>query len=669
MNNSISDRQKHEAAKRRQFAFRLNIFFFSVFVLFSVLIVRLAILQFVEVNEMQTYRFANDVRSMDIPPIRGNIYDLHGYPIAYSTSTQSLYFRIEAGHQKEDVIALAYRLSDVFEQYGDEGKAKLTAEEIVRLMNVAFDVHGNERVITNFNYIPRRIKVDLSKAEIAYILEHRDEFRGIEIIEESVRNYDENRIAVQLIGYLRQFSAAKDHYDYYKTSGVLAAYTDIENVGFEGLELMYQEQMRGTNGSKSYPVNKLGQIVGSVEVQPPVKGHNIYLTMDKDMQLKAEEAVAEHIAFLQSDEAAGNRFYAAGRKAATGYVVAMEVKTGKVMAMVSYPDYDPSVWAGGRISQKDYEENETFMKNGTISEAYPNYADYAERAKHPTSLVPLGSTIKPLTVLLGFKEGLLTPNDVYQDTGVFSFGLNNAAKLRNSDSRVLGRIRAEEAIRLSSNTFMSAMIGNPLYRKYGVEGIEVWDDYMESFGLGVTTGSGLPNEIRGTKEYMNLQAAGSAQAALIYASWGQQGRYTALQLAQFAATLASKGKRLQPQFVERITTHDGITIEELEPVILNEIEFTEEQWNVVDRGMNGVPQQGFSDFQHSFRAKTGTSQQQVAGGEIVMSATHIAYAPAEDPVLAVAVIVPNGGHGGYGAAPISRKIFDAYDESFGLIQD
>lgn len=669
----MSDHEKHEEAKRRQISFRLNIFFFSIFILFSILIVQLAILQFVEGTDLTPHSFSDKPQSIDIQPIRGNIYDRQGFSIAYSTSTQSLYYRIEADHKREEVIEMAKRISQIIERYGAPNKPKLSPEEVLKIMDVGFDIEGSSvdsegntiRIVRPF-IDPRRIKTDLTQEEIAYILEHRDEFVGLEVIEESVRHYAEERIAVQLVGYLRPFFTAKNqqqsYLDFYQDKRVTEDYLDIEAVGFDGIEFMYQEQLRGLNGKKTYPTNNRGQIVGNPQVEYPTKGHNLYLTIDKDIQLKTEQAILDHLAFMQSEEADSN--FAMGAQATTGFAVAMEVETGKVVAMASMPDYDPNVWTGG-ISQKDYDEVQFSLKNGTISEAYPNYEDYAERAKHPTSLVPLGSTIKPLTVLLGLKEGLIHSNSIYNDPGYFLYGRDNNSRIRNSGSARMGNIGPAEAIRRSSNVYMSAMIGNPLYIRDGVRAIDVWDDYMTSFGLGVLTGSGLPSEIAGIKEYMNYTNS-SAQAALVMGAFGQQGRYTPLQLAQFVATIASKGKRLKPQFVEKITTANGETIETIEPVVLDEVHFEDEHWDLIFGAMQGISKRGFDGFAHTVAAKTGTSQQQVAGGVIVDNAVFIAFAPVERPKLAVAVVVPEGGFGGWGAAPIARQIFDAYDEAIGL---
>lgn len=188
---------------------------------------------------------------------------------------------------------------------------------------------------------------------------------------------------------------------------------------------------------------------------------------------------------------------------------------------------------------------------------------------------------------------------------------------------------------------------------------------MKAFGLGTLTGSGFPAESEGIRDYM--QADQTGQASLAYASFGQQGKYTTLQLAQYAATLANHGKRLKPQFVSKITDASGKTIKEMKPEIIGEIKFKQEYWDTVERGMLGVGVRGFDGFPYKFVRKTGTSEQAIPNRkELVENAVFIAYAPAEEPVLAVAVVVPEGGYGAWGAAPIARHIFDAYDEHFGL---
>jgi penicillin-binding protein 2 len=672
------DPQQREIVKRRHFTFRLNVFFFVIFCLFSILIIRLAVLQFVEADELRALKDRSSFFPYDIPPIRGNIYDINGYPLAISNSTQSLYYQFDSGQSGDEIIALAKRLEQIFRERGNPNQTPMTAEEILKAMDAGVDIKGERVQIINYYSSPRRIKTDLTKEEIAFIMEHRGEFRNLSIVEESVREYmtlqdgttDENGnlvttgIAPQLVGYLRQYSTAINHIPYYRETD--APYLDTENVGFDGIELMYEAQLRGIPGSKTYPVDALGQVIGDPIISPATKGNNLYLTIDASIQEAVKKKIVEHLHTLKTDPEY-IKVNPRGTQASSAFVAAIEIPSGRVVAMVSYPDYDPNIWRGGKISQADLNKYQRLFNNGAIRATVANFEDDAERNRHPGSMVQLGSTIKPLTVLLGLNEGLITSNSKYQDVGVFTFGRDNS-KIKNSGGSAFGLLTAEDAIARSSNTFMAAMIGNPLYMSKGQEALDIWDSYMSQFGLGVSTESGLPGEQAGIKEYFTMAKDSSAQAAMVYSSFGQGGRYTALQLAQYAATLATRGKRIKPQLVDKIVSYDGETVYQLDensPVVLNEVDLPDAYWDLVQRGMKRVTQQGFDDFPYTLASKTGTSETDVAGGR-VENATFIAYAPAENPRLAVAVVVPEGGFGARGAAPIAAEVFRAYDKAFGL---
>ncbi|MCI3920012.1 penicillin-binding protein 2 [Paenibacillus sp. TRM 82003] len=669
------DPQRNEIAKRRQFTFRINVFFFCVFVLFSVLIVRLAFIQFVQGNSLSEEESNRSTRTVAIAPIRGHIFDRNNYPIAYSSSTQSVYYRMEPGKKHEDHLAIAKRLQELFVKYGeyDEGKIP-TLEQVYDAMDVGYEVDGTRTSMFNRTSDLRRVKSGLTQKEIAVLMTHPETFPGIEVVEESVRHYDPNTIAVQLIGYLQPFTSSynrpAEYLNFYKDPEKTGDYLRTEEVGFDGLEFLYQETLRGQSGARKYPINSQGQIVGEVTTTPPTKGNNIHLTIDKDVQLTAEQTITDHLEVMKKSTL---KYQAMGKNALAGYAVAMEVDTGNVVAMASMPDYDSNEWAGG-ISPEKFNEILPYYNNGTIRTVYANVKDEKDRGKYPSSIVPLGSTLKPLTVLIGLNEGFYSPTDRYNDTGRYYFGRNDAASIGNAEGHVYGRINPADAIRVSSNTFMAAWVGEKLYEKYGGENggpIEVWDDYMKKFGLGVSTGSGLPMESAGVIDYTS-DTRGSVQSALVMGSFGQQGRYTTLQLAQYTAMLANKGKRMKPNFVDRITDFEGHLVDEIEPVVLNEETFDPKHWETVHSGMkqvtkNSVLTQWFGHLPFEVSSKTGTSQQDTAAGKIENS-VFIAYAPADNPKLAVAVVVPWGGYGSWGAAPIAAKIFEAYDQYVGFNQ-
>ncbi|MEF3303622.1 peptidoglycan D,D-transpeptidase FtsI family protein [Paenibacillus sp. GYB003] len=664
MNNE--DTAKQELVRRRHFSFRLNFFFFCAFLLFSVLIVRLALLQFVEGKRYTEEKLNSSFMSHSIPPIRGSIFDRNSYPIAVSVSTQSLYYTVDAGNKDQDaIVALAYKLEEAFREYGDKTRPQPTADEIIKLMDVGYDLNKAKTKEPSYYSVPRKIKGDLTKEEIAYFSWHRDELKGVDIQEESIRNYNEKRIAVQLVGYLKQFSSARSetnglkfYRDKVKSTDPTDKYLDNEYVGFDGIEYMYQEELRGKNGVKSYPVNAEGKIVGGVEMTKPEKGRNVYLTIDKDVQLTAQEAIVNHLKYIRSP-ARDRLTYAP--YATTGYAVAMEVDTGKVIAMASMPDYDPNVWYP-RLRPDEWDDVIKYYRNGSITEVQADWPTVEERAKHPSSLVYLGSTIKPLTVLVGLQEKLITVGETYYDTGSTTFGKDRTT-IRNSDGKPWGALNAISAIARSSNTYMTDMIGLRLYGR--PNGLNVWDDYMKQFGLGVLTGSGLLGESKGVVDYFHEAEKASTQSALARASWGQLGRYTPLQLVQYAAMLANRGERLKPLLVEKIETNDGQVVQSFHKEVLNKVDFPKPYWDAVQKGMEQVGKQGFDGFPYPVATKTGTSTQSVKGRH-VDNAVFIAYAPADKPKLAVAVVVPEGGFGSTGAAPIARHIFDAYDRAIGL---
>ncbi|GFZ76860.1 hypothetical protein GCM10008018_22910 [Paenibacillus marchantiophytorum] len=426
---------------------------------------------------------------------------------------------------------------------------------------------------------------------------------------------------------------------------------------------MYQDELRGQNGRKKYPVNAEMKIIGRAAVTPPVKGNNLYLTIHKDVQKAAERILEAHIKYLGSRSHANDEYMKVGMKATSGFAVAMEVDTGRIVTMANYPDYDANAWTGG-MSPTIYKEIEPYISNGSIKTAKSKYPDEKENAKHPSSIVFMGSTIKPLSVLIGLKEKLFTPYEYYYDTGSFSFGKGGTSTITNSGKTPYWNINAADAIAHSSNTFMSEKVGIPFWAKFGRENPAVtakWADYLSKFGMGVKTGSGLPGEIAGTNDFILNAKNDSYQSVMVYASWGQNEKTTTLQLAQYTATLASRGKRMKPIFVDEIRDYQGGLVKKVEPEVIQDssTEFTKEEWNPIFHGMKSGAE-GIDELPFNVARKTGTSTQDVAGGK-VENAVFIAFAPVENPKLAVAVVVPEGGFGRYGASPIAAKIFEAYD--------
>ncbi|WP_339318997.1 penicillin-binding transpeptidase domain-containing protein [Paenibacillus sp. FSL R10-2734] len=662
-----------ETNSKSSIGLRLNVFFFSTFVIFCVIIIRLAVLQFVEGPTLTEVETSRDTKNVPLASMRGVIYAAEGEKLAYSTPVQSLYITLNKDFTAKETDkvtgkttltpeakaksdALAAKLVADFNKYGDPNAEKMTEEDVIEALDLYFR--------KSLGFMARRIKADLTTQEVAYFMEHKGEYPGLEIVEESIRHYDKDTVAVQTVGYIKPFKSANSLNIYKNILNAMKnnpepglTYKDDEFVGFDGLELQYQRELRGQNGYQEISVNPQNMAEKIERVVPPVKGNDVWTTINKNIQMKTEQAIMDQIKWLHSNPVQGKTH----PNALTGYAVAMEVDTGNIVSMASMPDYDTNIWTSGSLSTDVWNSIMDNYQNGTINPISSGTSGNGLR-----SVLLLGSTIKPLSVLVGLNEGLFTTSTYYPDRGFATFGkAGHETKVRNSGGHVYGSMDPARAIEKSSNAFMVDMIGKRLYDKYKSKGVDVWDKYMKEFGLGVSTGSGLPNEFLGQINYTNIEAAGSAQAALVYASFGQQGSYTVLQLAQYVATLANEGQRIKPQLVSKITDADGKVVKEFGREVLNEVtSFDKSYWNEIQQGMRSTVS-AFSDFPYDFARKTGTSQQ-VAKGQIRDNGVFIAYAPRNNPKLAVAVVIPEGGFGSQSAAPVARKIFDAYDWEYGL---
>lgn len=621
---------------------RLNLFFFAAFVIFSILIFRLAFVQFVEGPELTYMETSRNTKDIPLAPVRGPIYDATGkIALAYSEPVQSLYVLLYEDYRnderRQEAEELAHDLAAVFKQFNPGDKEQPDAEEIIKRLDLDYQ--------KTFGYVPRLVKSDLSTKEIAFFMEKKAEYPGVMVLEENIRKYDPDGVAVQVVGYTREFKRAPDSLAKYKAIREGAStqrdpglvYHEEEKVGFDGLELQYQEELRGRSGYQSIDIDARNLPDGTMLQTPPEKGYSLVSTINKEIQMAAQEAITDELRRLP--------------KAITGYAVAMEVDTGNVVAMASMPDYDPNDW--------DYDKIKFVFRNGTTESFPPNDA----KPSHAESVVLLGSVIKPLSVLIGLKEGLFTAGQTYHDQGYAILG-KDGRQVRNSHSAYNGSITARKAIEKSSNAFMIDMVGKRLLNKYGsTKGVKVWDEHMKDFGLGVSTGIDLPKEYLGTLEYNNDETE-SALTRLAFASFGQQAKYTTMQLAQYTTMLANKGKRMEPHLVKEIRDADGNVVKEIKPKVLNEVDFADAHWNEVHKGMV-TKVSSFDGFPYDYARKTGTSEQGT-GPNKKENGVFIAFAPRDNPKLAVAVVVPEGGFGSVSASPIARKIFDAYDEVYGL---
>ncbi|NQX45676.1 penicillin-binding protein 2 [Paenibacillus tritici] len=655
---------------RNYLSLRINLFFFGTFFIFVLILIRLAGLQFVEGSSLSEVEASRETKDVPLAAIRGTIRAAGGESIAHSTPVQSLYVTLTkeytakvknkntglyelTAEAKANIDSLVTQLVSVFEQYGDPAAKKLGREDILALLDLDYK--------KSLGYVPRKIKAGLTMKEVARLMENKQNYPGMSVVEESIRHYDKDTVAVQTVGYMKPFRATEDYNVYKNIRNAMKqmdadpglSYREDEFVGIYGLEQQYQRELRGKNGYQTLSVNAQNMAEEVIASVPPVKGNDIWMTINKNIQLKTEQAIMDQISWLHRNPVQGKLH----KDALTGYAVAMEVDTGNIVAMASMPDYDTNVWNADKLPTEVYDKIKDNYQNGTITQNTSGVSGHGLQ-----SLILLGSTIKPLSVLIGLQEGLFTTGDTYIDKGIAYFGKDNSSSVKNSSGHVLGPLDPAKAIQESSNAFMVEWVGNALYKKYQGEAIEVWDKYMKAFGLGVSTQSGLPGESDGVADYKSKGQ--TVQAAMVYASFGQKGKYTALQLAQYTATLANEGMRIKPQLVSRITDPEGHTVKQFGREVLDSISFDPSYWKEIKRGMN-TKVSAFDGFPYDFARKTGTSEME-AFGAIRDNGVFIAYAPREHPKLAVAVLIPEGGFGSNSAAPVARRIFDAYDFEYGL---
>lgn len=659
---------------------RLQIVYFLVFILFAGIILRLAQLQIQQGAEYASELMTRSYKKDPIPAMRGNIYDRNGHIIAESRPSFLVVFREQDGMGKEDYVSLVGKLEKIL-----TGVDRAT---LLKKMDVGYAYEKGAVVRTarqTPKYVERELKSDLTEKEIAVLGEHRGELKGIEVVTKPIRQYDPKQIAVQAVGYVRPYHIAEnlDIGSYRKEK---EQYLPTQFVGLDGIELSYESQLRGVNGYRLYEVAADQTVVKQLEKVPPVRGNDVTLTIDERVQLGIRDEVSRFLPQLRATIPEAK--YAKG-----AYVVAIEVKTGKVVAMVSYPEYDPNVWIEGP-DQRMYDQIQYAVTNGTIREApydarpLTGEAALRENDKHPRSILPSGSVVKPITVLLGLQEGLITPQDHWQDPGSYQYG-RGTDRVRNDNGHVYGVLTPEKAIQKSSNTYM-ARIGEELSKKKGKQSASILQSYYHMFGLGIQTGVDLPNESSGKEDYLVMNENYGPLAAMVQASFGQQIRATSMQLAQYAATLANKGVRLQPQLVEKITGPDGKVVRPFTPHVLSTFPHPDAYWDILTKGMVMVTQPGgtavraFEGLPYSVAAKTGTSEQDIyvpvtitdekTGKKKTQWRKHarvtngvsISFAPSDHPKLAVAVVVPEGGYGGRSAAVITRYVYEVYDKYVGL---
>jgi penicillin-binding protein 2 len=613
-----SSRIKDHNGEQRLFAGRILFAAVAAAVLLLLVVSRLFFLQVIKHSYFADLSQGNRVRLEPLPPDRGLIYDSQGIVVAENTPAYQLELIPE---QVPDVPATLARLADLHLIDHD------TVPGLTRLI----------RTGRRFQAVPLRLS--LSENDIAVFSVRQHEFPGVEIRTRLARWYPFGAQAVHALGYVATISEddlKRIDRDQYSGSAL---------IGKIGLESSYEQELHGFSGYRQVLVNaqgrrveKLGGTPVHLETRKPTAGNDLFLGIDMRLQHIAEEGLA-------------------GRR---GAVVAIDPKTGNVLTLASVPTYDPNKFTRG-ISSVEYAALRDDIDRPLFNRAL--------RGTYPP-----GSTVKPMMALAGLEYGVVDPSATRNCNGAFS--LPGSSHVYHDWKRTgHGPVDMKHAIATSCDIYF--------YGLAEVLGIDRVHDAMNGLGFGRLSGIDVGGEKAGILPSPAWKMATYKQqwypGETVIVGIGQ-GYLTAtpLQLAHAAAIVAARGQNFRPRLVTSVRDATTQETRKLPPVEEPFIQLRDPGlWDTVIEGMEMVARPGgtasssFGGASYRVAAKTGTAQvfslgqnQRYNAASVAERlrdhALFIAFAPADDPKIAIAVLVENGGHGGSAAAPIARRIFDAY---------
>ena len=590
---------------------KIRIFAILVVVSFLCLWMRIWYLQILKWQYLTGLSENNRVRMVTLPASRGMIKDRNGETLVSIRPAFNLYLTPEDARNLDSSLdKLAQRISL------DREKLKKKISQTKSFKEVL-------------------IKGDIPREEVAFVEENNMSLPGIRIRAEPLRNYVFNNLASHTLGYLGEISKAslerlKD-----------PAYRQGDFVGKNGLENIYESLLRGKKGYKEVEVDVSGRELKTLRKLPPESGNNLILTLDVKIQEELEK--------LMTETAEQNM---------NGSVVVMKVQTGEIIAITSKPSFDPNKFAAG-ISPKNWRDLVTDewhpLQNRSIHGQYPP-----------------GSTYKIVTAIAGLGEGVIKPDTSIFCPGHFKLGRGRYRCWKKSGH---GFMNLHDALVQSCDVYFYT-IGHRL-------GIDTIAKYAKRFGLGRSTRLGLSQEKKGlvpTTQWKLLNKKEPWQLGeTISASIGQGfNLVTPIQQVIMMAAVANRGILLKPYLVKRIEGPEGQLRQEFFPEIIGQIGVDPDHLEQVRMALrdvvNGTRGTGKKSRLKNIivSGKTGTAQvvrmksdEELEKGEAIPvkyrdHAWFVAFAPYEKPVLAVAIIVEHGGHGGATAGPIAGKIFKKY---------
>jgi penicillin-binding protein 2 len=624
MVRSRQARIKNYFAENRLFALRSIVAGVIAGTLLLAVAGRLFYLQVLRHEYYSTLSQGNRIRTEPIPPSRGLILDRHGVVLADNLP--------------------AYQIELVREQVGDNKALDATLALLAKIGLLRPEEIANTRrtILLHKVYESVPIKLQLNEDEMALFAVHRYQFSGVDIRTRLARHYPLGEFAVHALGYV----SAINEQDMKQID--VDEYAGTSLIGKLGVEAAYERQLHGKRGSREVlvnaagrPVEKQGDYAPQLTLHPPVAGEDLILGLDARVQRIAEEALA------------GKR----------GSVVALDPQTGDIIALASTPGFDPN----------------NFVRGLTVAEygALKNDIDKPLLNRALRGAYPPGSTVKPLYALAGQKYGIWTPQQTQYCPGYFTLpGSSNKYR----DDEVHGNVDMRSAISRSCDVYF--------YRLAEKMGIDRMDEFMNAFGYGELTGIDIPGELSGlyaSPEWKRRVFKRKPDQVWFPGETISMGigqgpiTVTPLQQAHFAAEISERGQIIAvPRLVAATRAPGSVTIVARTPTLMKPVNIaTDEQWSVVFDGMEGaVGPSGTAHVagagaKYKWAGKTGTAQ--VVTVKQTESTKHkdaderkrehawfIAFAPVDNPKIAISVLVENAGFGATAAAPIARKVLDAY---------
>jgi len=590
----------HTGVERRLRTFRI-----LTACLLLVLTARLWQLQVINGERYARRAAENRLALLPISAPRGVIVDRNGEILASNRMAYTVSVMPGEFEATDEKLSL---LSEVVGLSPDEIKSRVAGQATGR---------------TGVPYQPVRLVEDASVDIVVRVSEHRVDLPGVIIEEEPYRSYPRGELAGSLLGYVGQISAEE-----LKQLGG-EGYRGRDRIGKSGLERAYERLLRGVDGETQVEVDSRSRPMGTIGSVEPTSGAALELTVDAGLQEVAESAIRDQLQALKRE----GKY----RNAAAGAAVAMDVRSGAVRAIASYPGFDPGLFVP-RISETNWR-----ALNGTVSSLF-------NRAV--LGAYPPGSVFKPFTAIAALQAGVVSLNERFLCTP------SAAGKYTGKKCHVWAQGRSHGWQNLIEGMANSC---NIVFYELGQR---LTADQMASaaraFGLSYPTGLNyVPAEASGAVPGSETRSFMPGER-LSYAI-GQQVTVTPLQMAVAYGAIATKGTAYMPYTLEKATAADGTVVEQAVPTVSRRIDLPDSLWDYLHKSLRQVVISGtaacaYSGFPIPVAGKTGSAQAPPGDSH----GWFVGWAPKDDPELVVAVFIERGGGGGAAAAPVARKIMEAY---------